>query len=792
MATQESLGSAETKSRTARFPPQRDFSSISIRDLLDAREAYHVHLSNISSVLGTAIGRYRIHRDDWYAENPPGKPREQGFPKVDEPRTLENSVVRPWSWPCVIVFVKTKQAPSRYELVPQRLYLPDGRVVPTCVVYAPPDEDLPAPTGQINYASEMTGGGYACTRLAQSITRQGTIGCLVERGGSYYALTNSHVAGPDGGFVKTMIRGQSVTIGTADARRADRVAMQEIFPEWPGERTLINLDAGLVRLDDVRNWTSQVFGIGEIGDPFDATASSLTLDLIGCPVRAYGGASGVLEGEIQAMFVRYKTLNGFQYVTDLLIGRRKEGPAARSNVDTQPGDSGTLWFYDPPSKPEEVPHDPELMAPEPRPERGRRARRLRPIAMQWGGQRLRGLDDAPVSHALATFVSTVCRVLDVEIVRGYGTGHDEYWGKTGHFSVGWKACDRIDGGKLPRLAALMSANQPRIGFADDRLIEGAGFRNGRNGFVPLSDVPDYVFGFGGNYGAMQHFADIDIKDVDGGAPMLDLCVADPKNVSAKAWHAYFEGFKNNDVGPDEGTLPFRVWQLWQMMVDAIGAGDVIGYVTAGGIMAHYVGDASQPLHGSVLHHGRGPTKKTIKGTDYPYRHGEAQYDAFHDSAEGKIHAIYEQQMLEIETELALAGVNANLAAQNKPASNDITNGWEAACAVIDLMERCRTQLSPDDIIDADDPSLKPKQRATRLWNTQTVRDSTIGFLAESTQLLARLWMSAWVVAGGEHKVTVDQARAFSEDELIAVYKAQGYARAYSLKQMSDSGKFEPP
>ena len=62
-----------------------------------------------------------------------------------------------------------------------------------------------------------------------------------------------------------------------------------------------------------------------IGDVFDATEQSLTLDLIGCPLRAFGGSSGVSEGEIQALFFRYESSGGFDYATDVLIGPRTEG-----------------------------------------------------------------------------------------------------------------------------------------------------------------------------------------------------------------------------------------------------------------------------------------------------------------------------------------------------------------------------------------------------------------------------------------------------------------------------------
>ena len=45
-------------------PYKRHFASLSIKDLLDAREAYHVHLMQMENVFATAIGLYRIRKDD--------------------------------------------------------------------------------------------------------------------------------------------------------------------------------------------------------------------------------------------------------------------------------------------------------------------------------------------------------------------------------------------------------------------------------------------------------------------------------------------------------------------------------------------------------------------------------------------------------------------------------------------------------------------------------------------------------------------------------------------------------
>src|SRR3954466_5209513 len=115
------------------FPPRRDYASLSIKDLLDAREAYHVYLSSLDNVLATAIGRYYIHEKDWYATHPPDVRRPEGVGRITTAKTLLNSIIRPWSWPAVIVFVKQWESVEALgpNAVPRTLYLPDGRVVPT-------------------------------------------------------------------------------------------------------------------------------------------------------------------------------------------------------------------------------------------------------------------------------------------------------------------------------------------------------------------------------------------------------------------------------------------------------------------------------------------------------------------------------------------------------------------------------------------------------------------------------------------------------------------------------------
>src|SRR6476469_4877108 len=79
---------------------EQSFSSLSLKDLIEARDIYHFHLINKPNVIGTAIGLYLIRdREAW--------PQDRGRPpKLKYPRTFGNSHVRQYSWPCILVLVR--------------------------------------------------------------------------------------------------------------------------------------------------------------------------------------------------------------------------------------------------------------------------------------------------------------------------------------------------------------------------------------------------------------------------------------------------------------------------------------------------------------------------------------------------------------------------------------------------------------------------------------------------------------------------------------------------------------
>ena len=117
-----------------------DFSSLSIRDLLYARDLYHLHLMNKKNVVATAVGYYRIRKNEPWPTKTNRSPDIKKF--KSQVRTLENSEVRPYSWPAIIVIVekwekeKTLAAKNPADLVPKTLFLPDGKAVPVCVIVA--------------------------------------------------------------------------------------------------------------------------------------------------------------------------------------------------------------------------------------------------------------------------------------------------------------------------------------------------------------------------------------------------------------------------------------------------------------------------------------------------------------------------------------------------------------------------------------------------------------------------------------------------------------------------------
>ncbi|HEY0457816.1 MAG TPA: hypothetical protein VGC97_01615 [Pyrinomonadaceae bacterium] len=732
-------------------PIRRNFKSLSVKDLLEARDVYHVHLASLENVVATAIGLYRIRLKDPDINNPSAAKSRKNSPE----RTLANSVVKEWSYPCVLVFVKewmtqeelVKQDPD--QVVPRYLYLPDGRVVRTCVILAEKDEFAPPPLQNLSFPAHLVGGGYPLITDTQGQEHIGSIGCLVTDGDSVYALTNRHVTGIrreseyKGRDIFTIVDGKRVRIGETDYNQTGKKAFSDVYPGWAGTQAFSNLDAGLIRVNDVSQWTAQVFGIGEIGELISLHRNNITLDLIGSPVRAFGGASGELVGKIEALFYRYKSVGGFDYISDLLIGPLDQ----KTPLRTLPGDSGTVWFYDPQLFPEDDKKSLKDQNPNAlKVEKGVRARRFRPLALQWGGHTFLDKDgESQFRFALATCLSTVCRELDVDILSDWNIGHSEYWGKVGHYKIGAKACELPTTKKLKNF---LVANLKNIAF-DDQAIQDGVLGKLSDGFAPLADVPDLVWRTTRKKDEANHFADMDEID-DGtfpGKTLFDLC-RDKANVEIDVWNRFYDSRGTNFK---RGALPFRVWQLYSQMVKSLQSGKPEEYICAAGVLAHYVGDACQPLHVSHLHHGR---------PGHP--------------EEEDVHSVYETNMLDRFAAELVVGVNNALNGEKFPSK--VTGGKEAAIAVIELMRRTMSRIPPIEIIEVYN-EVSPS-RTKNMW--QKLSGRTFECIADGSLTLANLWQSAWTEGKGS-QIAASKLKELTHQQLRDLYDNKTFVESFRLQ-----------
>jgi hypothetical protein len=739
------------------FRSENSFDQLSLRDLLDAREQYHIHLMRHPNVVATAIGLYRIRvKDSWPTESGPGKVHGKYA------RSLQNSEVRGYSWPAILVFVKKWEMPNALgpeELLPKTLYLPDGRKVPVCVIEAPRKDETERSPNDAIYPVNNIGGGWPVISETQGRRYLATIACLVNDGHTFYGLTNRHVTGEAGEVIYSRLGGKLQRIGVSSAKHLTRAPFSAHYPGWPGHDLYVNLDVGLVELDNLDQWTAEIRNIGQMGRMVDLSANNITLGLIGCAVCGTGAAGGQLKGEIAALFYRYKTNGGFEYVADVMIGSRPATKLLKEKIPslaTLPGDSGTLWLLEPVP---EVVKGKDKLSKEP-PE-------YLPIAMQWGRQMLDSAGAAaPQAYALATFLSRVCAELDVDPVRNWNLDQPNTWSAIGHFSIASRAQVSLSS-RLPKLVKLMSNNALIISHDDATILEGDFVGMGKADFVPLADVPDFYWkmnvakqGHARKFEGPNHFADMD-QPRDDGKTLLDLC-KEPEFIDPDKWIEFYDSVV--DLGSGEaiasehrGLLPFRVWQIFDAMVEYAGIGDTDSFVCAAGTLTHYIGDACQPLHISYLHDGD-PLRSVDHVLSSGERKGETEQRIF-----GKgVHAGYEDDMVSAHRKEVLDGL---LSSPKTKTQEMITTGFDAAKLTIAMMRQTFKSIPPMDIVDAFGSfDGKPKERTELLW--EKFGKKTISSMQSGSHLLAVLWESAWKVGGGEQ--AVKKTAALSQNTAMSI------------------------
>ncbi len=726
-----------------RFVRSQNFSAVSLEDVLDAREHYSVHLANLPNVVGTAVGRYRGRIKD---KRSPEQIARGGTVNLG-PKTLANSRMHKWSWPCVLVFVNDWVKPEVFAKFPEKavppvLYLPDGRAVKTCVVLVEVRErNLPAEK-IISSPSVALGAGSQLYASAQERVRLGVVTCLVSDGGLTYALTSGHVLRPSGMQLRAQLRGRVKTVGTS-RKIVDTTPLGDSYPGFAGRRTNLTLDAGLVELDNLHEWTSEFAGIRAMGPPIDLAADTLNLDLIGCPLFTLLPGGIRVEGEVHGLFYRHTSISGVSLVTELLIGPRDGG-----RVQTRPGNSGVLWFWDHPSdsfvdrddSASEVPRDGEFS----------------PIAMQWGGHGFQLPDQTTMEFALACGLSTVCRQLGVQIIRDWDAFESRYWGKVGHYKVAATACTLLQSAKAKKL---FEANLSQIGVSDTSLTNGD-LPMKSNDFIPLADVADLYFRAKRKKDEANHFADMDEAAPSGpykGKTLLQLWKSTPSSRTPAAWTTFYDSFEPNRPDKHRGALPFRIKQLYELMVTYVQAGKISEYVCVAGLLAHYAGDACQPLHVSYLHHGEPG-----------------------DSTDDAVHAAYEDKML---TKYAPDVVVEVTSSAKRVTADELFEGGEAAAdVVIGLMQRTVKKLPPEKVLEAFNASVGRGQ-LDEMW--EGLGDATIQRLADGAHTLALIWQSAWTEGGGDkvNKIAQSKLTQIPVRTLKILYSDKAFAESLWLREM---------
>jgi hypothetical protein len=743
-----SFGSNSNKSLFA-----NDFRSLGIKDLLDARDQFHVHLAHKANVFSTATGLYLVRTPESGAAS---RDVVSGNRKSNaSARTLLNSEVKDWSWPCILVFVTKWQTledlrSKPEEVIPPFVYMPDGRIIPICVVLV---ETSALPAREVAPSSLVTNTlsvGSPIYVDAQGMRRMGTVACMVSDGSDFYLLTNTHLAGQSGRPVRALINGVPQLVGTTlGTRNLTEKTFSDVYPKLPGRDSVVNIDAAIVRMEDATAWQTNALA-KPLGAVADFSAETASLAWIGRPVVGQGAASGAMEGEIKALFYRYKSIGGRDYVADFVIGSRSSDK--NKLLITQPGDSGSLWCLD------SVLENSTLS----------------PTALEWGGQRiLSGPSKGQfLQLSLATSLAVILRELSLDVVQDPAAERTQYWGPVGHFKIGQQACFLV---KDKGLKNFFQANINNLSFSSDAQLKTATHLQAKD-FVPLSDVPDVVWKTNINrvkpsvarpQENWNHYADIDLPGADG-KTLLEKYLADPKSLEYSVWMEFYEGKPRPTAATSKtvayGALPFRVWQIFSKLV-GYATTDGASFLTAAGCLAHYVGDSCQPLHSS-------------------------QHSDGLNGASTGVHSTYEDNMVNAYADQIAAGIGDAIA-NVKFTPRKISSPRDAAMAVMDLMNFCHGALPPETICNVYNKA-RPGSSKSATKNADVLKalwdncgEATIEVIAAGAVTLGAIWQAAWTLSGAGAPDWLGKVYDGSSD-LMPIYEGTDFLRSLHLEYLGQS------
>jgi hypothetical protein len=397
------------------------------------------------------------------------------------------------------------------------------------------------------------------------------------------------------------------------------------------------------------------------------------------------------------------------------------------------------------------------------------------------------LQGGATSFALATSLSTICNLLDLDLVRDWNLDQIPTWGAIGHFSIAFSvaACVTND-----TLQSLMSKNAELVSPSGDDIRNSEFKGMGTAEFVPLADVPDMLWkprvakqGFARAMEGPNHFADMDQPREDDGKTLLDL-THDESFLDPQKWNEFYSSV--NDILSGEpiaakhrGLLPFRVWQIFDEMVRFAAAGKAAQFLCAAGVLTHYIGDACQPLHISYLHDGdpEQPQIRTI-------HHQDGTVEEKIEPLGSGVHSAYEDGMVSAHRDEILDALKRSKKVKN---SELVTNGFEAAKATIQMMRTVFERVPPREIVqffvEKKENDVKPKQMAQDMW--EEFGEGTMTCMQDGVHLLAVLWQSAWNAGNGDDNVPSAQIKAITRQKAMKICQNEDFLPSMSIGKIAD-------
>jgi len=327
----------------------------------------------------------------------------------------------------------------------------------------------------------------------------------------------------------------------------------------------------------------------------------------------------------------------------------------------------------------------------------------------------------------------------------------------------------------------MRANKRRVSFEREDLGANAPEKSDASRFVPLANVPDVVWkkgmtaAFPAGRGSREHpthHADLDEPLADG-QTLFDR-LGEPIDLTVTAFQDYYDHL-GREQSRERGLLPFRGWQFYDKMVEAVNDRRISEFVCAAGILTHYVGHASQVLHGSYMFDGD-PSRtqqRTVRNRDGSL---ETAVERF-----GKgVHSEYEDRM--ISGHIESLGSKVDGAVGQEHAMRLVRGGQDAGFAVLELMRRTRDRIDPTALVEAYAATLQGDGNAPEvLWNEFGA--PTGEAIVDGCRVLARLWDSAWREGGGP-EIDDDLLVAVPASELVALYSDQLFVPSLPLDEIA--------